>query len=86
MPTEQTKQILDDLHHRADHKYRHFDQEFGDPWSGYTRNGFEITYYPTTNSYTWETLCEHSLAGWYHFNPVAISEADLITRLDTINY
>jgi hypothetical protein len=93
MTEEQIQQILDILHQNEIHKYqselhtyRNFEPEFGDPWSGYTKNGCEIKYYPETNTYTWEVLCEHSLAGWYLSDPFEITKEILIERLGSMKF
>jgi hypothetical protein len=86
MTEEQVQYIIDTLHKHKDHKYRNFEREFGDPWSGYTKNGCEIVYYPETNTYTWEELCEHSLAGWYLFEPFEVTKEDLTKRLKDMSF
>jgi hypothetical protein len=83
MTEVQIQHILDTLHNSKDHTYQNFEREFGNPWSGYTKDGCKIIYYPETNTYTWEQLCEHNLAGWYLFDPFEISKADLIERLSS---
>ncbi len=34
----------------------------GDPWGGYTRQGFVITYQPTENNYYWENWFDNGLS------------------------
>jgi hypothetical protein len=86
MTEEKIQHILEQLHNSESHTHRAFAHEFGDPWSGYTRYGCEIIFYPQTNTYTWEELCEHSLAGWYYAKPFEISEIDLVERLRNSGY
>ena len=82
MTDEHIKWILDFVHNKSqDHKHEHFADSVGDPWGGYTRRGFEITYYPQTNTYTWEYLLDAEYGGIERDAPFEISEADLIERL-----
>lgn len=43
--------ILDTLHHSEGHTFWDFDRASGDPWCGYARNGYEITYSQKKNLY-----------------------------------
>jgi hypothetical protein len=86
MTAEEIKHILDTLHSSEDHKYWDFDSASGDTWGGYTRNGYEITYYPETNTYTWRNAFDNGFTNIEYDKAFEISEADLIARLATINY
>lgn len=83
---EDIQHILDTLHNIEHHKYRYFGEQWGSSWSGYTREGYEVIYYPQTNSYTWEDLADLDYAGIRHFGAVEISEADLVSNIITNNY
>ncbi len=86
MTAEQIQHILDTLHNSEEHTYWDFDKAYGSSWSGYTRNGYEIIYYPQTNSYTWEEVDDLDYAGTKRYGAFEISKEDLIKKLATINY
>ncbi len=86
MTPEKIQHILDTLHNSEDHTYWDFDKSSGDSWSGYTRNGYEITYYPETNTYTWRYAFDNGFTSIEYDDAFEISEADLIARLEKINY
>ncbi len=78
--------ILDTLHNSEEHKYVRFGDSVGDPWGGYTRRGYEVIYYPHTNSYTWEYLLDAEYGGIERDAPFEISEAAFIANIITNNY
>lgn len=80
------QQILDTLHNSEEHKYSHFGEQWGSSWSGYTTEGYEVIYYPKTNSYTWENLADLEYAGIKRFGAFEISEADLVKSIITNDY
>ena len=86
MTEQEIKHILEELHSRENHTFSDFDKAYGSSWSGYTRNGYEIIYYPQTNSYTWEDVDDEDYAGWRRWGAFEISEKDLIEKLQKINY
>ncbi|KOY85867.1 hypothetical protein AD998_06670 [bacterium 336/3] len=86
MTEEQIQQILEQLHHSEDHTHWDFDVAYGSSWSGYTRNGYEVIYYPQTNSYTWEDVSDLDYADKKYFGAFEISKADLIKKLRETNY
>lgn len=85
MTEEKIQDTLNYLHHSDDHTTWDFDRSSGDPWGGYTRNGYEITYNPSTNVYTWEDVFDDGFNTKY-LGAVEISEAELIEKLRKINY
>ena len=78
--------ILNALRNSEEHKYAHFGEQWGNSWCGYTREGYEVIYYPQTNSYTWEEVTDLDYAGISRFGAFEISEADLIANIITNNY
>ncbi len=83
---EKMQHILDTLHNSEEHKYSHFGEQWGNSWCGYTTEGYEVIYYPQTNSYTWEDIADLDYAGIRRFGALEISEADLVTSIITNNY
>lgn len=81
MTEEKIEKILEKLHHNEDHKHLYFGEQWGNSWCGYTREGYEVIYYPLTNSYTWEDVFDLDYAGIKHSGAFEISEADLIEKL-----
>jgi hypothetical protein len=86
MTEEEIQRILKKLYDREDHTFSDFDKAYGSSWSGYTREGYQVVYYPQTNSYTWEDVNDFDYAGKEYYGAVEISEADLIEKLRKINY
>lgn len=86
MTIEKIQQVLDTLHNSEDHTSWDFDKTSGDPWSGYTRNGYEITYYPETNTYTWRNAFDNGFTNIEYDEAFEISKTDLIARLEKLNY
>jgi hypothetical protein len=86
MTEEEIKRILKQLHESEDHTHWDFDKAYGSSWSGYTRDGYQVIYYPQTNSYTWEEVADLDYAGKKYFGAFEISEADLIEKLRNIDY
>lgn len=86
MSEEEIQRILERIKHSEDHTHQDFDKAYGSSWSGYTRDGYQIIYYPQTNSYTWEEVADLDYAGTKYYGAVEISEIDLIEKLRKINY
>ena len=86
MIAKDIQHILDTLHNSEEHKYSHFGEQWGNSWCGYTTEGYEVIYYPKTNSYTCENLADLDYAGIRRFGAFEISEADLVRHIITNNY
>jgi hypothetical protein len=86
MTEQEIQHILGYIHQDESHTFSDFDKAYGSSWSGYTRNGYEVIYYPQTNSYTWEYVDDLDYAGISRSGAFEISKADLIKRLRETNY
>ncbi len=85
MPEEEIKWIFDALHDASrNHQCDHYDDWEGGMWSGYTRGGFEVTYYPETDTYTWRYLFDNGVSVSCD-DFIQISKMDLIEKLRKYN-
>lgn len=82
MTAEEIQDILATLHNSEDHTAWGFTPRSGDPWSGYTSSGYDIVYYPATNTYTWQYVFDNGFTSREYSDAFEISEADLIAKLE----